>query len=95
PIEVEFWAFDRGERDLRDVNMTLWKLQGPVGGEIAFESLVELPPPPESAAAAGGGRGGQPGAAGGRGGGRGFGRGRGAPQEPGPVNIGQSVRLPT
>ena len=98
PIEVEFWAFDRGERDLRDVNMTLWKLQGPVGGEIAFESLVELPPPPERAAAAGGGRGGQPGAAGGRGGrggGRGFGRGRGAPQEPGPVNIGQSVRLPT
>ena len=69
-----------------------------LGGEIAFESLVELPPPPERAAAAGGGRGGQPGAAGGRGGrggGRGFGRGRGAPQEPGPVNIGQSVRLPT
>ncbi len=90
PIEVEFWAFDRGERDLRDVNMTLWKYQGPVGGEIAFESLVELPPPPDGAAARGGGRGG---AAAGRGGGRGF--GRGTPVPPGPVNIGQSVRLPT
>jgi hypothetical protein len=92
PIEVEFWAFDRGERELRDVNMTLWKLQGPVGGEIAFESLVVLPPPPEADAAAGaaaGGRGGR------GGGGGGFGRGRSAPQEPGPVNIGQSVRLPT
>jgi len=100
PIEVEFWAFDRGERDLRDVNMTLWKLQGPVGGEIAFESLVVLPPPPEEAGAQGdaGAGGGQPGATVGaqrRGGGRGFGRGRSAPQEPGPVNIGQSVRLPT
>jgi len=96
PIEVEFWAFDRGERDLRDVNMTLWKLQGPVGGEIAFESLVVLPPPPEAAEARGGGGGAAAsGGTAGRGGGRGFGRGRSAPQEPGPVNIGQSVRLPT
>ncbi len=92
PIEVEFWAFDRGERDLRDVNMTLWKYQGPVGGEIAFESLVELPPPPDGAAARGGGRGGAAAGRGGRGGGRGF--GRGTPVPPGPVNIGQSVRLP-
>ena len=106
PIEVRFWAFDRGERELRDVNMTLWKLQGPVGGEIAFESLVGPPPPPEgdSAQADAGAGGAQPGAAagaqpggGGRGfggGGRGFGRSR-APQVQGPVNIGQSVRLPT
>ena len=34
PIEVEFWAFDRGERELQGVNMTLWKYQGPVGAEI-------------------------------------------------------------
>jgi len=80
PVEVEFWAFDRGERDLRDVNMTLWKLQGPVGGEIAFESLVPAPPPPPEGTEVRGGRG--------------FGR-RAAPQAPGPVNIGQSVRLPT
>ncbi len=86
PIEVQFWAFDRGERELRDVNMTLWKLQGPVGGEIAFESLVPAPPPPPEGAEAAGGR---------RGGGGGFGRGRAAPQEPGPVDIGQSVLLPT
>ncbi|MDH3422726.1 MAG: hypothetical protein OEN00_07015 [Gemmatimonadota bacterium] len=44
PIEVRFWAFDRGERELGDVNMTLWKYQGPVGGVIAFESLVEAAP---------------------------------------------------
>ena len=43
PIEVRFWAFDRGERELGSVNMTLWKHQGPIGGTIAFESLVEAP----------------------------------------------------
>jgi hypothetical protein len=84
PIEVQFWAFDRGERDLREVNMTLWKHQGPVGGVVAFESLVEPPPPAEGAR--GGGAGGAP-AAGGRG-------GRGRPVGPGPAEIGQSVRLP-
>lgn len=89
PIEVEFWAFDRGERELRDVNMTLWKHQGPVGGVIAFESLVEAPP-----AVAQGGRGGGAG----RGGAPppGFGRGgRGGVAGPGPVAVGQSVRIPT
>jgi hypothetical protein len=84
PIEVEFWAFDRGERELEDVNMTLWKHQGPVGGVIAFESLVQPPPAAEGGAGRGGGRGGPP---------PGFGRGRG-PVGPGPVQIGQSVRLP-
>jgi len=79
PIEVEFWAHDRGERELKDVNMTLWKHQGPVGGMIAFESLVEAPPETES-----GGRGGPP---------PGFGRGR-RPAGPGPIGIGQAVRLP-
>ncbi len=44
PIEVRFWAHDRGERELAGVNMTLWKHQGPVGGEIAFESFVEAIP---------------------------------------------------
>ena len=82
PIEVEFWAFDRGERELAEVNMTLWKHQGPVGGKIAFESLVE--PPAQDSASARGGRGGPP---------PGFGRG-GALRGPGPVGIGQSVRLP-
>jgi len=43
PIDVRFWAFDRGERELGTVNMTLWKYQGPVGGMITFESLVEAP----------------------------------------------------
>jgi len=43
PIDVQFWAFDRGERELGRVNMTLWKHQGPVGAEIVFESLVEAP----------------------------------------------------
>ncbi|MGI9625442.1 MAG: hypothetical protein ACR2QM_01285 [Longimicrobiales bacterium] len=41
PVEVRFWAFDRGERELGSVNMTLWKHQGPEGAKIAFESLVE------------------------------------------------------
>jgi hypothetical protein len=85
PIEVQFWAFDRGERELRDVNMTLWKHQGPVGGVISFESLVEAPPP-EAAQGRGAGAGGGPPP--------GFGRGRGGPQGPGPVAIGRSVRLP-
>jgi hypothetical protein len=44
PIEVRFWAVDRGERELGPVNMTLWKHQGPIGGEIAFESLSPAPP---------------------------------------------------
>jgi hypothetical protein len=89
PIEVEFWAFDRGERELKDVNMTLWKHQGPVGGVIAFESLVEAPPPPAARGGGAGdglnvGTGGPP---------PGF--GRGARQAgPGPVEIGQAVRLP-
>jgi hypothetical protein len=43
PVEVRFWASDRGERELGLVNMTLWKHQGPVGGAVAFESLVEAP----------------------------------------------------
>jgi hypothetical protein len=43
PVEVRFWAEDRGERDLGLVNMTLWKHQGPVGGMIAFESMLEAP----------------------------------------------------
>ncbi|MBM4184095.1 MAG: hypothetical protein FJ207_07680, partial [Gemmatimonadetes bacterium] len=60
PVEVRFWAFDRGERDLREVNMTLWKHQGPVGGVISFESLVEAAPPAEGAAD---GRGAGPGGA--------------------------------
>jgi hypothetical protein len=70
PIEVRFWAFDRGERELLDVNMTLWKHQGPVGAEIAFESLVE--PPTETSS-----------------------RRRVRLRGPGPVPVGQSVRLPT
>jgi hypothetical protein len=92
PVLVEFFAFDRGERELRDVNMTLWKHQGPVGGEISFESLVEAPAPP-APAGRGGGAGGAgaaaaaAAAAGGRGGGRGA-------VVPGPVRIGQSVRIP-
>jgi hypothetical protein len=85
PIEVQFWAFDRGERELLDVNMTLWKHQGPVGGDIAFESLVEAP----EGAAASGGRGG--GGFGGFGGG--FRRAR-RPPGPGPVDVGVSIRLP-
>ncbi len=55
--------------------MTLWKHQGPVGGEISFESLVVAPAP--AAAAGRGGRG-----------------GRGGAVAPGPVRIGQSVRIP-
>ncbi len=43
PIEVRFWAFDRGERELGGVNLTLWKHQGPAGGTIAFESLTSAP----------------------------------------------------
>jgi hypothetical protein len=86
PVLVELWAFDRGERELREVNMTLWKHQGPEGGVISFESLVEAPPPP-AAAGRGGAAGGAPAAAG-----RGGRGGRG--QVPGPVNVGQSVRIP-
>lgn len=57
PVEVRFWALDRGDRDLGAVNMSLWKHQGPVGGVIAFESLVEAPA--TTAAAGAGGRGGR------------------------------------
>jgi hypothetical protein len=83
PIEVELWAFDRGERELGDVNMSLWKHQGPVGGKIAFESLVERPAEePAAAAAADAAARLRDSAAGG-----------GEPA-PGPVGIGQAVRLP-
>jgi hypothetical protein len=41
PVEVTFWAHDRGERELGQVNMSLWKHQGPVGSKVTFESLVE------------------------------------------------------
>jgi hypothetical protein len=84
PIEVQFWALDRGERELGYVNMTLWKHQGPVPGLIAFESLVEAPPARQGRSARGGGA-----AAAGRAG-RGGRRGG-----PGPVAIGRSVRIPT
>lgn len=43
PVEVRVHAFDRGERELGSVNMTLWKYQGPVGAEISFASLTEAP----------------------------------------------------
>ena len=43
PVEVRFWAFDRGERPLGTVNMTLWKHQGPEGSRLSFESLTEAP----------------------------------------------------
>lgn len=56
PVEVRFWASDRGERELGPVNMTLWKHQGPVGGEITFESLSPAP----ANATAGRGRGARP-----------------------------------
>lgn len=44
PVEIRFWAYDRGERELGRVNMTLWKHQGPVGAEIAFQSFIEAVP---------------------------------------------------
>jgi hypothetical protein len=93
PIEVTFWAYDRGERELGQVNMSLWKHQGPVGGQIAFESLVE--------AIGGGGPGGltlppgvtvddlPPNVR------QRFGLGRGGRMPgPGPVNIGTPIRIP-
>jgi hypothetical protein len=43
PVRVDFWTYDQGERDLGFVNMTLWKYRGPIGGQIAFESLTEAP----------------------------------------------------
>lgn len=58
PVEVRFWARDRGERELGPVNMSLWKHQGPVGGVIAFHSMVEAPPSSESSGPAR--RGGRP-----------------------------------
>lgn len=86
PVEVTVWAYDRGHRDLLDVNMTLWKHQGPVGGQISFVSLVEPPPPPPpaEAGAAGAGRGGL--------GGRGGAPNLGGPV--GPISLRQSVRIP-
>jgi hypothetical protein len=84
PIDVRFWAFDRGDRELGAVNMTLWKHRGPVGAAIAFESLVEAPPPDEEAGrGAGAGRGG-----------RGSAR-RGRPPGPGPVATGESIPILT
>ncbi|MSR22795.1 MAG: hypothetical protein EXR92_04515 [Gemmatimonadetes bacterium] len=59
PITVTAWVEDRGERELRSVNMTLWKHQGPVGGEILFESLV-----PQSVGGPGQGPGQEPGGGG-------------------------------
>jgi hypothetical protein len=107
PIEVRFWAFDRGERELGQVNMSLWKHQGPVGAVISFESLT-TPPPAEGRGGRGGGRGGgdaptlpdgvdpadlPPDVAARVGiGGRG-GRGAPPPPAPGPVDAGESVRL--
>ena len=44
PIDINFWARDRGERELGTVNVSLWKFQGPIGAEITFESLVEALP---------------------------------------------------
>ena len=44
PISLNFWAKDRGERELGTVNVSLWKYQGPTGGNISFESLVEAMP---------------------------------------------------
>lgn len=85
PIEVEFWALDRGERELDEVNVTLWKHQGPEGAVISFESLVEAPLPASettgraSAAARAA-----------------LARGRGTLREPGPVTPAlQSIRIPT
>lgn len=43
PLEIRFWAHDRGDRELGPVNMTLWKHQGPAGAEIAFESFTPAP----------------------------------------------------
>ena len=59
--------------------MSLWKHQGPVGGQIEFESLVAAPAEsPE-----------------GDGGGFGFGRRSTRPPGPGPLTTGQSVPLLT
>jgi len=80
PIEVEMWAWDRGERELKDVNVTLWKFQGPVGSNVMFES--ELPEPPEGTGAR-------------RGGGFSFGGGSPTLYGPGSADIGQSIRVPT
>jgi hypothetical protein len=96
PIEVRFWAFDRGERELGAVNMSLWKQQGPVGGKISFESLVEAP----SGAAAASGLNLPPGVTlddippevRAR---FGLGAGGGRAPGPGPIDVGAPVRLPT
>jgi hypothetical protein len=97
PIEVRFWAVDRGERELGAVNMSVWKHQGPAGATVAFESLVE------AVAGAGGGAGGFnlpdgvtlddiPPEVLAR---FGVGRRGGRPPGPGPVDVGVPVRLPT
>lgn len=44
PVDLSFWARDRGERELGTINVSLWKHQGPIGAEISFESLVEALP---------------------------------------------------
>ena len=60
PLEIRFWTFDRGDRELGSVNMTLWKHQGPVGGQIDFESLVPAPPDAEAGTRGGRGRAARP-----------------------------------
>ncbi|MGD8281966.1 MAG: hypothetical protein PVF69_12475, partial [Gemmatimonadota bacterium] len=81
PIEVTVWAWDRGERELADVNVTLWKFQGPVGAKVSFASLLPEPPEEED-----GGR---------RRGGFSFGGGAPTLYGPGPAEIGQPIRVPT
>ena len=44
PVDLSFWARDRGERELGTINVSLWKYRGPIGGEISFESMVEALP---------------------------------------------------
>lgn len=80
PIEVELWAFDRGERELRDVNLTLWKYQGPVGATVSFASLLPEPPEPEAGTR--------------RGGFSPFGGGAATLYGPGAAAVGQPIRIP-
>jgi hypothetical protein len=37
PVSITIWGQDRGERDLRPLDMTWQKHQGPVGGVVEFE----------------------------------------------------------
>lgn len=80
PIEIEFETLDRGERELGNVNMSLWKHQGPVGSTVAFESRIEPPPETEADEA--------------RGGGGFFGMRRTTP-DPGPIDETAAVLVPT